>query len=68
MGEGPMINPILKHRLATTSWMSNPGRLVDRLVDKFLDHIEQLSSLVVPAQTDSPSYVKIEARVERFGP
>jgi hypothetical protein len=63
-----MINPILKHRLATTSWMSSPGRLIDRLIDKFLDHIEQLSSLVVPARADRPSYVKIEARVERFRP
>ena len=67
-----MINPILAHRLATTlcmsGCMSNPGRLIDRLVDKFLDHIEQLSSLVVPAQADRPTYAKIEARVERFGP
>ena len=46
----------------------NPGRLIDRLVDKFLDHIEQLSSLVVPAQADRPTYAKIEARVQRFGP
>ena len=63
-----MINPILERRLATTSWMSSPGRLIDRLVDKFLDHIEQLSSLVVPAQADRPTYAKIEARVEQFRP
>jgi hypothetical protein len=63
-----MINPILEHRLATTSCMSGPGRLIDRLIDKFLDHIEQLSSLVVPARADRPTYAKIEARVERFRP
>jgi hypothetical protein len=69
-----MINPILKHGPATNSWvpspwLSSPGRLIDRFIDKFLDYIEHLSSLVVPAQADIPSYAKakIEARVERFG-
>ena len=68
-----MIDPILERRPDASPWVRSPwlsshGRLIDRLIDKFLDHVEQLSSLVVPAQADSPSYVKIEARVERFGP
>lgn len=63
-----MINPILERRLATTSCMSGPGRLIDRLIDKFLDHIEQLSSLVMPAQADRPTYVRIQTRDDQYPP
>ena len=63
-----MIKPALQFGSATNSWRASPAHMVDRLIDKFLDHIEQLSSLVVPAQADRSTYAKIEARVERFRP
>jgi hypothetical protein len=34
------------------SWLLNPSCLIDR----FLDHIEKLSSVVLPAQAGDPAY------------
>ncbi len=49
----------------TGSWVLSPGCLIDRL----LDHIEKLSSFVVPSQADDRSHAdaEIKARVEQFG-
>jgi hypothetical protein len=63
-----MIKPALQFVSATNSWSVRPVQWIGRLVDKFLDHIEQLSRLVVPAHADRPVYVKIQARVDQYPP
>src|SRR5262245_33061223 len=61
-----MIKPTLQFGSATNSWSASPVHLVGRLVDKFLDHIEQMSRLVARAHADRPAYVKIQARVDQY--
>ena len=63
-----MIKPALQFESTTNSWRASPVQWIDRLVDKFLDHIEQLSRLVAQAHADRPAYVKIEARVDQYPP
>ena len=63
-----MIKPALQVESATNSWRAGPVQWIDRLVDKFLDHIEQLSRLVGQAHAHRPAYVKIEARVDQYPP
>jgi len=54
-----------EHKQRILAWVLNPGWLMDR----FLDQIERLSRLVVPARIDIPSYgeAKGEARLNRLG-
>jgi hypothetical protein len=63
-----MIKPTLQFGSATNSWSASPVHLVGRLVDNFLDHIEQLSRFVVRAHVDTPAFVKIKARVDQYPP
>ena len=65
---GTMIKPALQVESATTSWRAGPVQLIDRLVDKFLDHIEQMSHLVVRVPADRPCYVRIQSRVDQYPP
>ena len=65
---GTMIKPTLQHKLAMNSWSASPVNLIDRFIDKFLDHIEHLSRLIVQAHADRPSYVKIQTRVDQYPP
>ena len=60
-----MINQPTQQKPITVSWVLDPGRLIDR----FLDYIERLGSLALPARTDNPSYAdaKIKPRLERLG-
>jgi hypothetical protein len=50
------------NKLDRRSWLLDPGCLIDR----FLDHIEKLSSVVLPAQAGNPAYAKrpVEALIE----
>lgn len=63
-----MIKPALQVESATSSWNANPLQSIDRLVDKFLDHIEQMSRLILPVHADRPAFVKIKARVDQYPP
>ncbi|HKA79092.1 MAG TPA: hypothetical protein VKD43_03625 [Xanthobacteraceae bacterium] len=63
-----MIKPTLQVGSAANSWSTSPIQWINRLIDKFLDHVEQLSRLVVQAHADRPAYVKIEARVDQYPP
>jgi hypothetical protein len=58
-----MINQMTGYFRAMRSSMS-PGALIDL----FLDRIEKLSVLVLPAQADKPPYdaAEIRVRVKRF--
>jgi hypothetical protein len=60
--EGSMLNQTTQpgQRL----WFLRPAYLIDR----FLDHIEKLSSFVLPAQAADPRIAaEIDARLERLG-
>jgi hypothetical protein len=63
-----MIKPALQVESATNSWNASPVQLIGRLVDKFLDHIEQMSRLVLQVHADRPAFVKIKARVDQYPP
>jgi hypothetical protein len=63
-----MIKPALQVESATTSWRASHVQLTDRLVDRFLDYIEQMSRLVLAVRTDRPAFVKIKARVDQYPP
>jgi hypothetical protein len=65
---GTMIKPALQVESATSSWNANPVHRIGRLVDKFLDHIEQTSRLVLQVPADRPAFVKIKARVDQYPP
>ena len=63
-----MIKPALQVESATTSWRASPVQLIDRLVDRLLDYIEQMSRLVLAVRDDRPAFVKIKARVDQYPP
>lgn len=63
-----MIRPALQIESTTTSWRASPVQFIDRLVDRFLDYIEQMSRLVLPVHADRPAFVKIKARVDQYPP
>jgi hypothetical protein len=63
-----MIKPALQVESATTSWRASRIQFIDRLVDRFLDYIEQMSRLVLPVRADRPAFVKIKARVDQYPP
>jgi hypothetical protein len=63
-----MIKPALQVESATTSWRASSVQFIDRLVDRFLDYIEQMSHLVLPVRADRPAFVKIKARVDQYPP
>ena len=60
-----MISHMMVRKPATTSWLLSPSCMLDRL----LDHIEKLGSVVAPVQARNPPYAdsKIETRAEQFG-
>jgi hypothetical protein len=59
-----MLNQTMQHGQRTRLWFLIPGCLIDRL----LDHIEKLSSFVLPARAANPPVTtEIEARLERLG-
>jgi hypothetical protein len=62
--EGSMLNRTLKPSQRTRLWFVSP----DYLVDRFLDHIEKLGSLVLPAKAaNPPTATEIQARLEQLG-
>jgi hypothetical protein len=48
-----------------SSWTLSPSCLIDRI----LDHIEKLGSVVVPSSADNRPHtgVEVEARIEQLG-
>jgi hypothetical protein len=59
-----MINQTIERVLRASSWL-DPGRLIDR----FLDEIENLRRFVLPAEVDNPfdRKTQVEARLGQFG-
>ena len=59
-----MINPMMRQIRGASSWLLNPHCLID----KTLDHIERLSSLIVPDKVHNSLYrdASIETRVKEF--
>ena len=59
-----MLNRTLQPGQRTRLWFVSP----DYLVDRFLDHIEKLGSLVLPAKAANlPIETKVDARLEQLG-
>jgi hypothetical protein len=60
-----MINRIMERALATSSWVLNPGRLVDR----FLDQLDKLRELILLPQADNSleKETQVEPRLGQFG-
>ena len=51
-----MIKHMVQSEQGTSSWVLNPCCLIDR----FLDYIERLRSLIVPAHAEHLSYTEAE--------
>lgn len=59
-----MVIPTMRPNQDTSSWLLNPGCLIEI----FLDRIEKLRSVLVPDKADNPPYrAEIEARLEQMG-
>jgi hypothetical protein len=55
-----MLTRIIKRVPDCNPWVVDPGRLIE----KFLDHLDKLNALVLPADAGTPSlrYAEVEAR------
>jgi hypothetical protein len=55
----------MTNQQSTNSWVLSPGGLIDRV----LDHMERLSSVLVPDKVDNPPYMDagLDARLEQLG-
>lgn len=60
-----MINQTIETVPGPSSWVLNPGCLIDR----FLDRIEKLRSFVLPVQADDPAIrtAQLDTRLGQFG-
>ena len=55
-----MVNPTMQPNQDTSSWLLNPGCLIEI----FLDRVEKLRSVVLPDKVDNPpDRADIEARL-----
>ena len=59
-----MIFQTARHVQRASTWLLNPGRLIDRL----LDRLDKQSIVVVPVGIESPLYreAHVEARFRQF--